>query len=145
MLPVTRVSESSMRYLYSATLYLLLPAFLLRMLWRSRLDPDYRRRISERFGRCPLPTAEKPLIWLHAVSVGETLAAVPLVEEILLRFPDYRVLVTTTTPTGSAQVRARFGSARILAEEHRLYPLALQLLAAGNIRLDGRRVIGGTP
>jgi 3-deoxy-D-manno-octulosonic-acid transferase len=98
-----------MRHLYSAILYLLLPALLLRMLWRSRQNPDYRRRIAERFGHCPVSTGERPLIWLHAVSVGEVLAAVPLIEDILHRFPDHQVLVTTTTPTGSAQVRARFG------------------------------------
>ena len=98
-----------MRHLYSAILYLLLPAFLLRMLWRSRQNPDYRRRIAERIGSCPRPAADKPLIWLHAVSVGEVLAAVPLIEDIRHRVPDHQVQVTTTTPTGSAQVRACFG------------------------------------
>lgn len=99
-----------MRHLYSAALYLLLPFLLLRMLWRSHRAPAYRRRIAERFGWFVLPGQHRgPTIWLHAVSLGETLAAVPLLESLLQAYPDHRLVVTTTTPTGSAQVQARFG------------------------------------
>ncbi len=100
-----------MRYLYSALFYLLLPVLLLRLLWRSRRAPDYRRRLGERFGRFQAPPpATGPVIWVHAVSVGETLAAAPLVRALLQRHPAGRVVVTTTTPTGSARVQALFGA-----------------------------------
>lgn len=100
-----------MRYLYSALFYILLPVLLLRMLLRSRRAPAYRQRLAERFGLFmadPAP-AGTPVIWVHAVSLGETLAAAPLIEALLERWPDHRILVTTTTPTGSERVRALFG------------------------------------
>ncbi|MFV8818975.1 lipid IV(A) 3-deoxy-D-manno-octulosonic acid transferase [Haliea sp. E17] len=101
-----------MRYLYSALFYLLLPAVLLRMLWRSRRAPAYRRRLGERFGVFPgLQGNSQPVIWIHAASVGETQAARPLIEDLQERFPEARLVVTTTTPTGSALVRGLFGDA----------------------------------
>ncbi|TGD72951.1 3-deoxy-D-manno-octulosonic acid transferase [Mangrovimicrobium sediminis] len=100
-----------MRYLYSALLYLLVPVLLLRVLWRSRRAPAYRRRLAERFGLFPAPApVPGPVIWVHAVSVGETLAAAPLVHALLQRHPGGRVVVTTTTPTGSARVADLFGA-----------------------------------
>lgn len=100
-----------MRYLYSALFYLLVPFLVLRMVLRSRRAPAYRERLAERFGlfSAPASLAGTPVIWLHAVSVGETLAAAPLVERLLADWPDHRVVVTTTTPTGSERVRALFG------------------------------------
>jgi 3-deoxy-D-manno-octulosonic-acid transferase len=100
-----------MRYLYSALFYALLPVVVLRMLLRSRRAPAYRRRLAERFGLFgEVPgVGARPVIWVHAVSVGETLAAVPLIETLLQRWPDHRLVVTTTTPTGSERVQALFG------------------------------------
>jgi 3-deoxy-D-manno-octulosonic-acid transferase len=97
-----------MRYLYSALFYLLIPFVLLRMLWRSRRAPAYRRRLPERFGLFEAPPAG-PTLWLHAVSVGETLAAAPIIEQLLQDYPQHRLVVTTTTPTGSEQVQSLFG------------------------------------
>lgn len=97
-----------MRLLYTVLLYLLTPAVLLRLLWRSRELPDYRRRIGERFGLVPRP-AENVAVWIHAVSVGESLAAMPLIRALIERHGPGRVLVTTTTPTGSARVREALG------------------------------------
>jgi 3-deoxy-D-manno-octulosonic-acid transferase len=100
-----------MRYLYSALFYLLLPVVLLRMLLRSRQAPAYRRRLAERCGVFRIPEAllGEPVIWVHAVSVGETLAAAPVIESLLRDHPGHRLVVTTTTPTGSERVRALFG------------------------------------
>lgn len=100
-----------MRYLYSALFYLLLPFIVMRMLWRSRNAPAYRRRLAERFGifPCALKGATGRVIWVHAVSVGETLAAAPLIENLLRDYPDDQLVVTTTTPTGSERVQALFG------------------------------------
>ncbi|HHC72300.1 MAG TPA: 3-deoxy-D-manno-octulosonic acid transferase [Thiotrichales bacterium] len=97
-----------MRILYFALLYLSAPLVMIRLLWRSRNLPDYRRRWGERFGFYGAPPPAGG-IWLHAVSVGEVQAAVPLLRELLQRHPDHSVLVTTTTPTGSTRVRDLFG------------------------------------
>lgn len=99
------------RLLYTIVYTLLLPVILLRLLWRSRLAPAYRQRWLERFGYFDAPTFDhrQPVIWLHAVSVGETLAAAPLVKALQERNPDWQWLITTTTPTGSERVRAIFG------------------------------------
>lgn len=97
-----------MRLLYTALLYLLTPFVLLRLLWRSRELPDYRQRIGERFGFVMRP-AQDVAVWVHAVSVGESLAAMPLIRALVERHGRGRVLVTTTTPTGSARVREALG------------------------------------
>jgi len=83
-----------------------MPFILLRLLWRSRHAANYRRRWSERFGY--IPTAEKKSIWVHAVSVGEAIAAIPLIKALLLKYSDYTIVVTTTTPTGSSLVSTHF-------------------------------------
>lgn len=96
------------RIAYSVLFIVLLPIIVLRMFLRSRQAPAYRQRIPERFGFFPA-LDDRPRIWIHAVSLGETLAAAPLVERILERYPEHQVLITTTTPTGSAQVQRLFG------------------------------------
>lgn len=99
------------RPLYTLLYALLLPVILLRLLWRSRQAPAYRQRWRERFGCFPTPAFDcsKPVLWLHAVSVGETLAAVPLIKTLQNQHPDWQWVVTTTTPTGSERVRAVLG------------------------------------
>jgi len=98
-----------MRLLYTFLLYLATPLVLLRLLWKSRLLPAYRGRIGERFGYVT-PAPGGVAVWLHAVSVGESLAAQPLIEALLREHGDGRVWVTTTTPTGSARISAAFGA-----------------------------------
>ncbi len=96
-----------MRYLYTFLFYLALPYVFLRLLWRSLRQPEYRQRLGERLGFCPF-RLEK-CIWVHAVSVGETLAAIPLIKSLQARYPHLPMLVTTMTPTGGARVKSAFG------------------------------------
>lgn len=96
-----------MRFLYTVLLYLALPLVLLRLAWRGFKQPAYWRRLPERFGFAPV-VPEGVAVWVHAVSVGESLAALPLVKRLLEEHPG-SVLVTTTTPTGSERVRAALG------------------------------------
>ena len=95
------------RNLYSALLYLATPLVLARLLLRSRQTPAYRRRWAERFALIP-PASGRP-IWIHAVSVGEAVAAIPLIERLLREHPGIPIVITTTTPTGSERVRALLG------------------------------------
>lgn len=96
------------RWFYCLLLYVFSPLVLLRLWQRGRRAPAYRRRWRERFGWVT-PVPEGVRFWVHSVSVGETIAAAPLVEALLARHPEERVLVTTMTPTGSDQVRKLFG------------------------------------
>ena len=93
---------------YTFLYYLVLPLVLLRLIYRGVKAPGYRQRIAERFGIFKAP-ASPGAIWVHAVSVGETIAAVPVVRQILERYPERTVVMTTMTPTGSDRVRALLG------------------------------------
>ena len=95
------------RVLYSSFLYLIFPFVIFRLFWRGRSNPAYRKRIPERLGFVKRDS-DKPIIWVHAVSVGETIAAKPLIEGLINKYPEHQVLVTTTTPTGSDRVKALF-------------------------------------
>jgi 3-deoxy-D-manno-octulosonic-acid transferase len=94
--------------LYTLLLVLLFPFVLLRLALRGFRNHDYWRRIPERFGFIAAPDGA-PLIWLHAVSVGEARAAVPLVKRLAEEYVHHRFLITTMTPTGSATVRQTLG------------------------------------
>ena len=88
-----------MYLLYQILSWAMLPIIVGRLFVRSFKEPNYRKHLSERFGLSnQLATA--PAIWLHAVSVGEMLACQQLIEHIELRFKEYDVLVTCTTPGG---------------------------------------------
>ncbi|WHI45306.1 lipid IV(A) 3-deoxy-D-manno-octulosonic acid transferase [Microbulbifer sp. JMSA004] len=93
-----------MQTLYSWLFRLFLPVVLLRLWWRGRSQPAYRQRLRERLGQVPKRHSRAPLIWVHSVSVGETLAAVPVISKLAARHTDWQWLVTTTTPTGSERV-----------------------------------------
>ncbi|AMO57935.1 3-deoxy-D-manno-octulosonic acid transferase [Endozoicomonas montiporae] len=96
------------RFFYSTLLYLATPLVMLRMFLRGRKAPAYRQRWRERFGFFPALPQDKPVIWVHSVSVGETIASAPLVTELLERYPRHRILITTMTPTGSDRVKALY-------------------------------------
>ena len=97
------------RIIYSAIFYLLTPIILLRLLYRALKAPAYRKRWAERFGFPVYAESTADFIWLHAVSVGETLAAVPLVKTLQEKYPQHRLMVTCMTPTGSERIKAAFG------------------------------------
>ena len=94
--------------LYSLLLPLLIPVVILHLLIRGLKNPDYFRRWGERFGFNNI-RPDSSVIWVHAVSVGEARAAVPLINELFTRYPDTPVLVTTMTPTGSTEVLRQLG------------------------------------
>jgi len=98
----------TMRFFYTLLFYLLTPFILLRLLWRSVAAPAYAKRWAERFGFfAPLITTKK-VVWLHTVSVGEFIAALPLIRK-LQENSSLQLVITTTTPTGSERVRASLG------------------------------------
>ncbi len=94
------------RGLYAVLLLLARPWVHVRLRLRARRDPEYGRRVEERFGHLD-PELPKGAVWFHTVSAGETIAAAPIIARIADAFPAQPVLVTTMTPTGSAQVQAR--------------------------------------
>ncbi len=89
-----------MRYLYSFLWWFALPFVLLRIWWRGRLEPGYRQHIPERLGFYPTIPHPNKRIWVHAVSVGETRAAEPLIRALMAEFPESQILLTCMTPTG---------------------------------------------
>lgn len=99
------MASAWMRNLYTLIFYLALPLILFRLYWRGCRAPAYRQRWRERLA-CYQSQPLRDVIWFHAVSVGEAEAAFPLIKLMGARHPDARFLVTTTTPTGSARVRA---------------------------------------
>ncbi|MEO8303652.1 MAG: lipid IV(A) 3-deoxy-D-manno-octulosonic acid transferase [Betaproteobacteria bacterium] len=100
-----------MRALYTLLWYIALPFLPLRLLWRGRREPGYRERIGERFGRYRADDRRPsgPVLWVHAVSLGETRAAVPLVDHLRHAYPQATLLVTHMTATGRAAGHALFG------------------------------------
>ncbi|TAL47436.1 MAG: 3-deoxy-D-manno-octulosonic acid transferase [Methylovulum sp.] len=92
-----------MRAFYSGLFYLVIPFIMLRLAWRGIKAPDYLCRWRERFACYDKPFPEG-VIWFHAVSVGEAEALFPLVRQVQYRHPELKLLITTTTPTGSARV-----------------------------------------
>ncbi len=103
-----------MRIIYSALITLALPLIALRLWWRTRHLPAYRRHSGERFGYYGAPSAvaaSLPLIWVHAVSVGETRAAEPIIRALLEQHPGHRILLTHMTPTGRDTGVALFAAA----------------------------------
>ena len=96
------------RLLYTLALWLLLPLIFLRLAWRARKQPEYLHHIGERFGFYSAHS-NRPVIWLHTVSVGETRAAQNLIARLRATYPDHQVLLTHTTPTGRAAGEQLYG------------------------------------
>lgn len=95
------------RTLYTALFYLGLPLVAIRLWLRSRKAPAYAKRIGERFSY-GMPPLQPGGIWVHAVSVGESIAAAPMIRALLQRYPQLPITVTCMTPTGSERIQALF-------------------------------------
>ncbi len=96
-----------LRVLYTGLFLILLPLIFARLWWKEKQVPGYRVRWLQRLGIFRPIRAPKPVIWIHAVSVGEVIAAGPLIRRLLSE-GRYTLMVTTMTPTGSARVTASF-------------------------------------
>ena len=113
------------RAAYTALLYGLLPFLPLRLAWRARTQPEYLQHVGERFGFYnEKPT--KPIIWLHAVSVGETRAAAPLIKLFQQRNPQHQILLTHMTPTGRATSEELWGDGILRCYLPYDYPFAVR-------------------
>ena len=97
-----------MRILYSVLWWLALPLVLTRLWLRGRREPGYRQHWSERLGFYSGTPSSAQTLWVHAVSVGETRAAEPLVDALLAEYPSSRIVLTHMTPTGRATGKALF-------------------------------------
>ncbi|WP_064117166.1 lipid IV(A) 3-deoxy-D-manno-octulosonic acid transferase [Pseudomonas fluorescens] len=97
------------RTLYTALFYLGLPLVAIRLWLRARKAPAYAKRIGERFSY-GMPTLQPGGIWVHAVSVGESIAAAPMIRALLQRYPQLPITVTCMTPTGSERIQALFAN-----------------------------------
>ncbi|MDA0238210.1 MAG: 3-deoxy-D-manno-octulosonic acid transferase [Proteobacteria bacterium] len=100
-----------MYFLYQILGWASLPIAILRVFLRSRMEASYRKNLSERFGLLKLKQ-DKPVIWLHAVSVGEVLSCQQLVEHLESKYNEYNVLITCTTPSGRETAK-KFSSTRV--------------------------------
>ena len=85
------------------------PFVILRLAWLGLSNHDYWQRWSERFGYIPLDNDQRPVLWIHAVSVGEVHASMPVVNHLLATYPEFQLVITTTTPTGAQSVKNHFG------------------------------------
>ncbi|MGX9862009.1 lipid IV(A) 3-deoxy-D-manno-octulosonic acid transferase [Pseudomonas moraviensis] len=97
------------RTLYTVLFYLGLPLVAIRLWLRARKAPAYAKRIGERF-TLGMPTLQPGGIWVHAVSVGESIAAAPMIRALLQRYPALPITVTCMTPTGSERIQALFAN-----------------------------------
>lgn len=103
------ITAAIMRYCYALAITLAAPLLVLRLLWRSIKLPAYRKRIAERFGIFTY-AAVSPSILVHAVSVGESIAAIPVIKQLQQKYPRHNIVVTCTTPTGSVCINKEFGN-----------------------------------
>jgi 3-deoxy-D-manno-octulosonic-acid transferase len=105
---LSRLKALLARRAYSALLCLITPAYLGKLWWRGRVEPGYRQAVAQRFG-WGLPACAPGAVWVHAVSLGETLAAAALIAELRRQHPGLRLLLTHGTATGRAAGQALLG------------------------------------
>ncbi|MGR5340807.1 lipid IV(A) 3-deoxy-D-manno-octulosonic acid transferase [Vibrio astriarenae] len=117
------------RALYTAILFIASP-FLLFGLYKSKPNkPKFGARWKEHFGITPKLEANSKPLWIHAVSVGECIAAIPLIKELKARRPEQVIVVTTTTSTGAEQIEKLGGLV-----EHRYMPIDFAFAVRGFLK-----------
>jgi len=100
---------------YRLLLWLAFPVVIAKLWWRGRYEPGYRHDLAGRFGWPDSARPDRPLIWVHAVSLGEMRAAEPLVRALQKRYPGHTLLLTQMTATGRDAARQLYeGEAGIL-------------------------------
>lgn len=103
------------RALYTLALFLLAPLFLARLWWRGIREPGYRRHVGERFGYYRESRRARPLLWVHAVSVGEARASAALVRALAIDHPGHDLLLTCTTAAGRETLEELHGDSVLVA------------------------------
>ena len=99
------------RIIYTALFITLIPAYFIRLTWRGIGNKKYLQRWGERLGIANVrPTKDKSIVWVHAVSVGEVNASIPLLRTLMEEYPGAEFLVTTSTPTGSDILLSKLGN-----------------------------------
>ena len=99
------------RILYTAIFIALIPIYFIRLTFRGIGNKKYLERWSERLGKANIrPSKDKSIIWVHAVSVGEVNASIPLLRNLMEEYQDSEFLVTTSTPTGSDILLKKLGN-----------------------------------
>jgi 3-deoxy-D-manno-octulosonic-acid transferase len=101
-----------LRLAYNLLLHAALPLLPLRLWWRGRKEPGYRQHVGERFGRYET-RLDRPVIWIHAVSIGETRAAQPLVQALAQAYPDHALVLTQMTATGRTTAASLYPDAHL--------------------------------
>ena len=105
------MSSLPARFCYSLLMYLATVPVLLYLCWRSRKDKRYRQRLAERLALQQVPEQARGGLVIHAVSVGEVVAATPLINALAQQYPDLMLTICCTTPTGSERIRQSFAGA----------------------------------
>ncbi|NBB93892.1 MAG: 3-deoxy-D-manno-octulosonic acid transferase [Gammaproteobacteria bacterium] len=105
---------------YRLLILLVAPFALLWLRWRIPGPPELRARWTERLGSVPESGPDRPVLWLHAASVGEVNAIAALVTALLNRYPEHRLLISTITVTGRAEAIRRFGAGDDSGHENRV-------------------------
>ena len=117
------------RFFYTLLLALVAPLLLFGLYKSKPNKPKFGKRWKEHFGITPKLTSSQRPIWIHAVSVGESIAATPLIKEIKKQNPEQLIIVTTTTSTGAEQIE-KLGS----LVEHRYMPIDFGFAVKGFLK-----------
>ncbi|WP_394249728.1 lipid IV(A) 3-deoxy-D-manno-octulosonic acid transferase [Vibrio profundi] len=117
------------RFFYTLILTLAAPILLLGLYKSKPNKPKFGKRWKEHFGITPKLTSNQRPIWIHAVSVGESIASIPLIKKLKKQYPDQMIVVTTTTSTGAEQIN-KLGD----LIEHRYMPLDFPFAVRGFLK-----------